>query len=109
MNGSSIDFTEVRIFSFYDESSINPYILQKKASYGIRHGFSYQMFEMAAFCLFSILSDTGIIWIDYSPQNKPIGFKSLKYFFNSLSNVEIFQEYVKSWLCNGLNPLLDPE
>ena len=68
MDGFSIDFAEVRIFSLDDESSINPDILQKIAYYGNRHGFSYQRFELAAFCPFSILSDTGIIWIDYSPQ-----------------------------------------
>ena len=68
MDGSSNNFVEDRVFSFDDESSINPDILQKIASYGTRHGFSYQMFELAAFCPFSILSDTGIIWIDSSPQ-----------------------------------------
>ena len=40
---------------------------------------------------------------------KPIEFKSLKYYLNSFQNVEIFQEYVKSWICNGLNLFLDPE
>ena len=109
MNGSSIDFPEARVFSFDDESSINPDLLQKIVSNGTRHGFSYRMFELAAFWPFSILSDTGTIWIDYSPQNKPIEFKSLKFFLNSFHNVEIFQEYVKSWIYNGLNPLLDPE
>ena len=96
MDGTSIDNTEVRVFSFDDESSINPDILNKIASYGTHHGFSYQMFELVAFCPFSILSEYGTIWIDYSPQNKQIVFKSLKYFFNSFCNVEIFQEYVKS-------------
>ena len=37
------------------------------------------MFELVAFCPFSILSEYGTIWIDYSPQNKQIVFKSLKY------------------------------
>ena len=96
MVGSSIDFLGVRFFPFDNESSINPDILQKTAFYGTRDGFSYQMFELAAFCPFSILSEYGTIWIDYSPQNKQIVFKSLKYFFNSFCNVEIFQEYVKS-------------
>ena len=109
MNGSSIDFVEVWFFSFEDDSSINPDILQKKAYFGTRHRFSYQMFELVAFCPFSILSEYGTIWIDYSPQNKPIEFKSLKYFFNFFCNVEIFQEYVKFWICNVLYPLLDPE
>ena len=53
MYGSSIDFVEVWFFSFEDDSSINPDILQKKAYFGTRHRFSYQMFELAAFCPFS--------------------------------------------------------
>ncbi len=109
MYGSSIYFAEDRVFTFDDESLINLDIFQKIAFYGTRHGFSYPIFELAAFCPFLILSDTGTIWIDYSPQKKSIGFKSLKSFFNYFCNVKIFQEYVKSLICNGLNPLLDPE
>ena len=90
MDGSSIDFAEVRFFPSDDKSSINPDILQKRGDFGTRHGFSYQMFELAAFCSFSILSDTEKIWFDSSPQNKPIEFKFLKLFFNSFHNVEIF-------------------
>ena len=86
---------EVRVFPFDDESAINKYFLQKIVYSGTRHGLSYQMFELGAFGLYPILSEYGTIWIDYSPQNKQIVFKSLKYFFNSLCNVEIFQEYVK--------------
>ena len=108
MDSASIDFPEPRVFSFDDESSINPDILKKIASYGNRSGFSYQMFELDAFCPFLIFSDTGTIWIDYSPQNKSIEFIS-EIFFNYSCNVEIFQEYVKFWICNCLNPLLDPE
>ena len=96
MDGSSIDFAKDRVSSFDYERSIKPDILQKIEYSVIRYGFSYHKFEVAAFCPFSILSDTGTIWIDYSPQNKQIVFKSLKYFFNSFYNVDIFQEYVKS-------------
>ena len=67
MDGSSIDFAEVRFFPFDDKSSINPDILQKIVSYGTRHGLSYQMFELGAFGLYPILSDTGTICINYSP------------------------------------------
>ena len=109
MYGSSIDFAEVRFFPFDDKSSINPDILQKRGDFGTRHGFSYQMLESDTFCPFSILSDIGTIWFDHSPQNKTIKFKSVKIFFNSFRNVEIFKKYVKSWIYNGFNPLLDPE
>ena len=109
MYGSSIDFAEVRFFSFDDEISIYRDILLKTVCSSTRLGFSIQMFKLAAFFPFSILSDTGTIWFEYRTQNKPIEFKSLKYYLNSFQNVEIFQEYVKSWIYNGLNMLLDTE
>ncbi len=68
MDGSSIDFAKDRVSSFDDESSIKPDILQKIEYSGTRHGFSYHKFEVATLCPFSILPDTGKIWIDYSPQ-----------------------------------------
>ena len=109
MDGFSIDLAEFRFFSFDDEISINPDILQKRGDFGTRHGFSYQMLESDTFCPFSILSDIGTIWFDHSPQNKTIKFKSVKFFFNSFRNVEIFKKYVKSWICSVLNLLVDPE
>ena len=68
MYGSSIYFAKDQVSSFDYESSIKQDILQKIEYSVIRHGFSYHKFEVAAFCPFSILSDTGITWIDYSPQ-----------------------------------------
>tara|TARA_B100000029_G_scaffold316161_1_gene308555 strand:+ start:339 stop:542 length:204 start_codon:yes stop_codon:yes gene_type:complete len=67
LGGSSFDLVEVRVFPFYDESAINKDFLQKVVYSGTRHGLSYQMFELDAFGLFSILSDTGTICINYSP------------------------------------------
>ena len=68
MYGPSIDFAKDRVSSFDYERSIKPDILQKIEYSGTCHGFSYHRFEVAAFCPFSILPDTGKIWIDYSPQ-----------------------------------------
>ena len=98
MDGSSIDSAEVRYFPFDDEISIYPDILLKTVCSSTRLGFSIQMFKLAAFFPFSILSDTGTIWFEYRTQNKSIEFKSLKYFLNSFHNVKIFQEYVKYWI-----------
>ena len=67
MDSASIDFPEPRVFSFDDESAINKYFLQKIVYSGTRHGLSYQMFELGAFGLYPILSDTGTICINYSP------------------------------------------
>ena len=106
---SSIDYAEGRVFYFEDESAIPPDILQTIDYYGPRQKISYQMNEFAAVCPFSGLPDTGIVWVDYIPQNKLVELKSLKYYFVSFRNVGIYQEDLTSRIFNDLNPLLEPE
>ena len=109
MDRSSIDYAEGRIFSFDDKSAIRPDILQTIDYSGSRQRISYQMNEFTAVCPFSGLPDTGIVWVDYIPQNKLVELKSLKYYFISFRNVGIYQEDVTSMIINDLNPLLEPE
>jgi len=106
---SSIDYAEGRVFYFEDESTIRPDILQTIDYYGPRQKISYQMNEFAAVCPFSGLPDTGIVWVDYIPQNKLVELKSLKYYFISFRNVGIYREDVTSRILNDLNPMLEPE
>ena len=109
MDKSSIDYAEGRIFSFDDESATRPDLLQTIDYSGPRQRISYQMNEFAAVCPFSGLPDTGIVWVDYIPQNKLVELKSLKYYFISFRNVGIYQEDVTSRIFNDLYPLLEPE
>jgi len=109
MDKSSIDYAEGRIFSFDNESAIRPDFLQTIDYSGPRQRISYQMNEFAAVCPFSGLPDTGIVWVDYIPQNKLVELKSLKYYFISFRNVGIYQEDVTSRIFNDLYPLLVPE
>ena len=109
MDRSSIDYVEGRVFSFDEESAVCPDILQTIDYSGPRQRISYQMNEFAAVCPFSGLPDTGIVWVDYIPQNKLVELKSLKYYFVSFRNVGIYQEDVTSRIFNDLNPLLEPE
>ena len=109
MDGSRIDNAEGWVFSFDDESSIHPDILQTIDYSGPRKRISYQINEFAAVCPFSGLPDTGIVWVDYIPQDKVVELKSLKYYFISLRNVDIFQEDVTSRIFNDLNSLLESE
>ena len=109
MDRSSIDYAEGQVFSFDDESAIRPDYLQTIDYSGPRQRISYQMNELVAVCLFSGLPDTGIVWVDYIPQNKLVELKSLKYYFISFRNVGIYQEDVTSRIFNDLNPLLEPE
>ena len=109
MDGSSIGYAEGWVFSFDDESAIRPDFLQKIDYSDPRQRISYQMNEFAAVCPFSGLPDTGIVWVDYIPQNKLVELKSLKYYFISFRNVGIYQEDVTSRIFNDLNSLLDAE
>ena len=109
MDGSSIDYVEGLVFSFDDESDIRPDFLQTIDYSGPIQRISYQMNEFAAVCPFSGLPDTGIVWVDYIPQNKLVELKSLKYYFISFRNVGINQKDVTSRIFNDLNPLLEPE
>ena len=109
MDGSSIDFAEGRVFSFDDERAIRPYFLKTIDYSGPRQRISYQMNEFAAVCPFSGLPDTGIVWVEYIPQNKLVELKSLKYYFISFRNVGIYQEDVTSRIFKDLNPMLEPE
>ena len=109
MDRSSIDYVEGRVFSFDDESAIRPDILQTIDYSCPQQRISYQMNEFVAVCPFSGLPDTGIVWIDYIPQNKLVELNSLKYSFISFRNSGIYQEDVTSWIFNDLNQLLEPE
>ena len=109
MDGSSIDYAQGRVFSFDDESAIRLDFLQTIDYSGSRQRISYQMNKFAAVCPFSGLPDTGIVWVDYIPQNKLAELKSLRYYFISFHNVGIYQGDVTSSIFNDLKPLLEPE
>ena len=109
MDGSSIDYAEGRIFSFDDKSAIHQDFLQTIEYSGPRQRISYQMSEFATVCRFSGFPDTGIVWVDYIPQNRLVELKSLKYYFISFRNVGIYQEDVTSRIFNDLNPLVELE
>ena len=109
MDASSIDYAEGRVFSFDEESAIRPDFLHTIDYSGPRQRISYQKNEFTAVCPFSGLPDTGLVWVEYIPQNKLVELKSLKYYFISFRNFGIYQEDVTSRMVNDLNPLLEPE
>ena len=108
MDGLSIDYVGGRFFPFDDKSSILPDFLQTIDYSGPRQRISYQMNEFAAVCPFSGLPDTGIVWVEYVPQNKLVELKSLKYYFISFRSVGMYQEDLTSKIFNDLSPLLEP-
>ena len=107
MQGSSIDYAEGGVFSFDDESAMHTEFLKTLDYSGPRQRISYQMNEFAAVCPFSGLPDTGIVWVDYVPQNKLVELKPMKYYFISFHNVAVFHEDVTSMKFNDLKSLLE--
>jgi 7-cyano-7-deazaguanine reductase len=109
MDGSSIDNVEVRVFSYDNESAILTDHLQTIDYSGLWQRIRNQMNKFAVGCPFLGLPDTGMVCVDYIPQNKLIELKSLKYYFISFHNVGIYQEDVTYRIFNDLKPLLEPE
>ena len=105
MDGSSIGYAEGWVFSFDDESALRPDFLQTIDYSGPRQRISYQMNEFAVVFPFLGFPDTGMVRVEYIPQNKLVELKSLKYYFISFRNVGICQEDVTSRIFNDLKPL----
>ena len=109
MDGSSNDNAEGRFFSFDDENTIRTDHLQTIDYSDLQQRIRNQLNEFTSVCPFLGFPDTGIVWVDYIPQNKLVELKSLKYYFIPFHNVGIYQEDVTSRIFNDLKPLLEPK
>ena len=90
MDGSSNDNAEDRFFPFDDENTIRTDHLQTIDYSGLRQRIRNQLNEFTSVCPFLGFPDTGIVWVDYIPQNKLVELKSPKYYFISFRNVGIY-------------------
>ncbi len=64
--------------------------------------------EFSAVCPYSGLPDLGRLLITYSPRDRCVELKSLKYYMVSFRNVGIFQEQATARIAEDLFRLLDP-
>ncbi len=64
--------------------------------------------EFSAVCPYSGLPDLGRLVITYSPRERCVELKSLKYYMVSFRNVGIFQEHATARIAEDLFRLLDP-
>ena len=67
------------------------------------------MGELSVVFPFSGLQKTGIIWIDYISQNKPVELKYVKYYFISFRNVINHKENLVSMIFHDLNQFFELE
>jgi len=65
--------------------------------------------EFTSVCPWSGLPDFGTLTIRYTPRDKLVELKSLKYYFHSFRHVGILQEHVVNRIKDDLAELLAPE
>ncbi len=65
--------------------------------------------EFSAVCPFSGLPDYALLRITYTPSDRCVELKSLKYYILSYRNVGIYQEHATARLAEDLHRLLQPK
>ena len=65
--------------------------------------------EFSAVCPYSGLPDFATLTIRYTPSDKCVELKSLKYYVTSYRNVGIFQEHATGRIAEDLFKLLEPQ
>ncbi|MBU1122285.1 MAG: preQ(1) synthase [Candidatus Omnitrophota bacterium] len=64
--------------------------------------------EFSCVCPFSGLPDFAYLTIQYTPRNKLIELKALKYYLYAFRNVKIYNEHVVNKILEDLTKVLDP-
>ena len=70
---------------------------------------TYTTKEFSAVCPFSGLPDIATVTIEYTPNQKIVELKSLKYYFLSYRNVGIYQEHATQKIFADLQKVLKPK
>jgi 7-cyano-7-deazaguanine reductase len=65
--------------------------------------------EFSAVCPYSGLPDFATLTITYTPSDRCVELKSLKYYVTSFRNVGIFQEHATGRIAEDLFKLLEPK
>jgi 7-cyano-7-deazaguanine reductase len=93
---------------FVDPSNIKTSFLETFPYEGPTQNIVYETEEFSAVCPFSGLPDIAYVRIDYTPAQKIIELKSLKYYFVSYRNVGIYQEHATARIFEDLKKVLEP-
>lgn len=99
---------EGKTFEYFDESHINPDLLEVFDFDSPEQYIKTETDEFSAVCPFSGLPDISYVKIEYYPTGgKCVELKSLKYYFISFRNVGIYQEAVTKRIYSDLCSALD--
>ena len=99
---------EGRTLPFTGPESIDSAVLETFSYQGPEQEIVTETREFSAVCPYSGLPDYGTLTIRYTPSDRCIELKSLKYYVTSFRNVGIFQEHATARIAEDLFRVLEP-
>ena len=100
---------EGRTVPFTGPEAIDVAVLETFAYEGPEQEIVTETREFSAVCPFSGLPDYALLRITYTPSDRCVELKSLKYYILSYRNVGIYQEHATARLAEDLYRLLEPK
>jgi 7-cyano-7-deazaguanine reductase len=100
---------EGRTLSFTGPEAIDVAVLETFAYEGPTQEIVTETREFSAVCPYSGLPDFALLRITYTPSDRCIELKSLKYYVTSYRNVGIFQEHATARIAEDLFKALAPQ
>ena len=99
---------EGRTLPFTGPESIDSALLETFAYQGPEQEIVTETPEFSAVCPYSGLPDYATLTIRYTPSDRCVELKSLKYYVTSFRNVGIFQEHATARIAEDLFRVLAP-
>ncbi|HJQ65089.1 MAG TPA: preQ(1) synthase [Gemmatimonadales bacterium] len=99
---------EGRTLPFTGPESIDSAVLETFAYQGPEQEIVTETSEFSAVCPYSGLPDYATLTIRYTPSDRCVELKSLKYYVTSFRNVGIFQEHATARIAEDLFRVLAP-
>jgi len=99
---------EGRTLPFTGPETIDSSVLETFAYQGPEQEITTETPEFSAVCPYSGLPDYATLTIRYTPSDRCVELKSLKYYVTSYRNVGIFQEHATARIAEDLFRVLAP-
>jgi len=100
---------EGRTLSFTGPEAIDVAVLETFPYEGPTQEIVTETREFSAVCPYSGLPDFALLRITYTPSDRCVELKSLKYYVTSYRNVGIFQEHATARIAEDLFKALAPQ
>ena len=100
---------EGRTLPFTGPESIDAAVLETFAYEGPEQQIVTETREFSAVCPYSGLPDFAVLRITYTPSDRCVELKSLKYYVTSYRSVGIFQEHATARIAEDLHRVLQPK